>query len=113
MPSSSTMPRPASPKFGTWGSSCIWRPIPWPTSDRITDRPSRSTRSCTAWETSPSRFPGTACAVAASSDSRVAFSRRDAIGLTGRSATVRAASATQPSYSTPTSIDSTSPAVSS
>ena len=27
----------ASPKFGTCGSSCIWRPVPWPTNWRTTE----------------------------------------------------------------------------
>src|SRR6266852_37440 len=34
---------PAVPKLGTWGSSCIWRPMPWPTNCRMTEKPAFST----------------------------------------------------------------------
>src|SRR5260370_637100 len=30
---------PGTPKLGTWGSSCIWLPIPWPTNCRWTRKP--------------------------------------------------------------------------
>src|SRR3954447_9868538 len=36
MPSRSSGPRCEETKFGTWGSSCIDRPTPWPTRLRIT-----------------------------------------------------------------------------
>src|SRR5215217_7054825 len=40
MPSSSSGPLPGGPKFGIWGSSCMSRPIPCPTSERMTAKPS-------------------------------------------------------------------------
>src|SRR2546426_3890378 len=58
MPGRSWGPRPGSPKFGTWGSSCSARPIPWPTNARTTEKPCRSTCAWTACETSERRRPG-------------------------------------------------------
>ena len=43
MPALSKGPRPASPKFGTWGSSCSCLPIPCPTKARTTAKPWLST----------------------------------------------------------------------
>src|SRR5437016_319468 len=41
-PAISRGPRSGGPKFGTCGSSCIWRPMPWPSSSRTTEYPCRS-----------------------------------------------------------------------
>ena len=60
MPGSSCGPRPAVPKLGTCGSSCMSRPTPWPTRLRMTLKPSASTVVWTAFETSPRRPPGCA-----------------------------------------------------
>ena len=109
MPSASTGPVSGSPKFGICGSSCMSRPIPWPTSDRTTENPSPSTRACTAWETSPRRFPGRHCSTASKSAAFVEASRRFATGVTLPIGIVTAASATQPSSTTPMSIERMSP----
>src|SRR3989475_4287921 len=45
MPFLSCGPWPGSPKFGICGSSCRFRPIPWPTNARTTPKPWASTRS--------------------------------------------------------------------
>src|SRR5262249_11886880 len=52
MPGLSCGPWPGSPKFGICGSSCRFRPIPWPTNARTTPKPCASTCLCTAWEMS-------------------------------------------------------------
>src|SRR5947208_321561 len=67
-------PRPGSPKFGTWGSSCSARPMPCPTNARTTDRPCVSTCDWTAWDTSESRRPGQHSLMASSRLSRVTSS---------------------------------------
>src|SRR5688572_5539793 len=41
-PGLSRFPDPAEPKFGTCGSSCICRPVPWPTNWRTTEYPCNS-----------------------------------------------------------------------
>ena len=41
IPSCRRGPVPGSPKLGIWGSSCILRPTPWPTSVRTIASPSR------------------------------------------------------------------------
>src|SRR2546428_179068 len=58
MPFLSCGPWPGSPKFGICGSSCRFRPIPWPTNARTTPKPWASTCLCTAWEMSLRRCPG-------------------------------------------------------
>ena len=83
--------------------------MPCPTSDRITEKPSSSTRRCTAWDTSPRRWPTWHCSTASKSDARVVASSRVAIGVTLPIGCVIAPSATQPSSTTPTSTESTSP----
>ena len=109
MPSASSGPVPGSPKFGICGSSCICRPIPWPTRARITENPSASTRRWTAAETSPNRLPGRHCSTASKRASRVVARSRPATAVTFPIGTVMAASATQPSRITPTSSDRMSP----
>ena len=58
---------------------------------------------------SPNRLPGRTCGTAAISDSSVTRSSFWATGLTGPTANVRAASATQPSRITPMSTERMSP----
>ena len=62
-PGWSTSPLPGCPKFGTCGSSCGSRPMPWPTRSRTTVKPAVSATCWTALPTSPSRLPATACAI--------------------------------------------------
>jgi hypothetical protein len=85
------------------------RPMPWPTSDRTIEKPLASTCDCTACETSPSRLPDRHCSTARNSASSVTASSRAATGEISPTANVRAASATQPSFTTPMSTDRTSP----
>ena len=85
------------------------RPIPWPTSVRTIDSPAASTWSWIACETSPSRLPARHWSTASNSDSSVVCSSLRAIGVIGPTANVRAASATQPSWTTPMSTESRSP----
>ena len=56
------------------------------------------------------RLPARHCSTPANSDSRVALRRFSASGDTSPTGKVRAASATQPSSVTPTSIEMMSPA---
>src|SRR3989442_7765578 len=74
MPALSWGPWPGSPKFGICGSSCRFRPIPWPTNARTTPKPWASTCRCTAWEMSLRRCPGRHCVMARSRLSRVTSS---------------------------------------
>jgi hypothetical protein len=113
MPSTSSGPVPGSPWLGICGSSCISRPIPWPTRLLITCRPSDSTRRWIAAETSPRWLPAFASAMPTKSESRVTSSRCWAGSEIWPIGIVRAASATQPSLTTPMSIESTSPRLSS
>ena len=83
--------------------------MPWPTSERTTLSPASSTVAWTACDTSPSRLPGLHCSTASNSDCFVTSSSLDAIGVTGPTGNVRAASATQPSLITPTSMLMMSP----
>ena len=109
MPSSSSTPVPAVPKFGTWGSSCMLRPTPCPTSVRTTLKSARSTTSCTAAPMSPVRLPGRAWVMPAASDRRVASMRSEATWPTSPTGIVRAESLTQPSSVTPQSMLTMSP----
>ena len=97
VPSSSSGPRPGSPKFGTCGSSCISRPIPWPTRVRITDSPFDSTERWIALETSPRWLPGDHLLDPVEERVAVTSSRFLASVEIGPIGTVTAASATQPS----------------
>ena len=51
------MPLPGGPQFGTWGSSCMAVPMPWPTYSRTTENPAASATSWTAWLMSERRLP--------------------------------------------------------
>ena len=68
-----------------------------------------STRSCTAWETSPSRLPTWHCSTASNSEASVTSSSLAATGEISPTANVRAPSATQPSFTTPMSTERMSP----
>ena len=111
MPSSRLRALPDSPKFGICGSSCMSRPIPWPT-ERADDREARrrSTARWIACETSLRWLPG--CSLLDAVEERVAVVASSS-GSAGQASspigTVIAASATQPSWITPTSIERTSP----
>ena len=61
---------------------------------------------------SPSRLPGTHCAIARSRDSRVASISAFASGDTGPMGIVRAESPHQPSLNAPKSMESMSPSLS-
>src|SRR3954453_19828818 len=89
------------------------RPMPWPTRERMIERPSDSTCCWIAAETSPRWLPGRTCSAPAKRASRVTSSNLRASGFTGPTETVVAASATQPSLVTPTSSEMTSPRFSS
>src|SRR5437899_425730 len=93
IPGLSCGPRPGSPKFGTWGSSCSARPMPCPTNARTTDRPCVSTCDWTAWDTSESRRPGQHSLMASSRLSRVTSSSFWTFGGTVPTGTVNAQSA--------------------
>ena len=80
---------------------------------RITEKPDASMRSCTAWEMSPTRFPGRACSTASKSEASVAASIRAVSGSISPTAKVQAPSATQPSSVTPMSTEMMSPSASS
>src|SRR3979411_753567 len=58
------------------------RPIPWPTSERTTDRPAPSATPWIALERSPMRLPGQHCATPACSDSSAALRRLRTCGGT-------------------------------
>src|SRR5262249_17805323 len=64
------LPSLGLPKFGTCGSSCIWRPVPWPTNCLTTENPRDSARLWMALPRSPSRTSTRHRAMAASSESR-------------------------------------------
>ena len=83
--------------------------MPWPTSDLTIDMPGASTCFCTAWETSPSRLPTRHCSTAANSAPSVTSKSFSATGETSPTGKVRAASATQPSFTTPMSTLKMSP----
>ena len=85
------------------------RPTPWPTRLRTTPKPRASTTSCTAWLTSPSRFPSRHWSIAAFRPRLHASIRSAASGVGSPIVTVIAESATYPSSVTPTSIESRSP----
>src|SRR5918992_1055625 len=68
------------------------RPFPSPTSGRITENPSASTRRWTACETSPRRFPGRHSSTASKSAALVLASSLVATGETGPTGTAFAAS---------------------
>jgi len=74
--------------------------------DPVTDR-------WIAAETSPRWLPGRICSTPAKSEALVTSSSFSASGLTGPIGSVIAASETQPSLTTPTSIEITSPRFSS
>ncbi len=61
-------------KLGTFGSSCIVRPMPWPTNSWTTPYPRLSTCRCISRAISLQRFPGLMREQASSSVSRVTFS---------------------------------------
>src|SRR5437867_9618253 len=93
MPGRSCGPRPGSPKFGTWGSSCNARPMPWPTNARTTEKAWCSTWACTACDTSERRRPGRHSWMARSRLSRVRSSNCCTFGGTSPIARVIAQSA--------------------
>src|SRR6202012_2718974 len=72
------------------------RPTPCPTSERTTASPSRSTTCWMAWETSPTRLPGSQRSTPASRERLVASSRRCASGEIAPIGKVRAASGAPP-----------------
>src|SRR5262249_867346 len=74
MPGRSCGPRPGSPKFGTCGSSCRARPMPWPTKARTTEKRCFSTCCWMACETSERRRPGRHSLIPSSRLSRVTSS---------------------------------------
>src|SRR5262245_4584173 len=86
-------PRPASPKFGTCGSSWSARPIPWPTNERTTPKPWLSQCICTACEMSPIRLPTRHCTIALSRLSRVTSMSSCTRGATAPTGSVIAQSA--------------------
>ena len=87
--------------------------MPWPTSVRMIESPSISTERWIAAETSPSWLPGCIRSTPAKSAALVTSSSLRAPVSIEPIGTVIAASATQPSLITPTSIESTSPRFSS
>ena len=99
-PTASSIPGDRERKLGTCGSSCIEVPMPCPTYWRMMPKPPERATSSTAPEMEPIRLPGTAAAIPAMSESRVACTRPTAAGLPAASPPqmkLRAPSPCQPS----------------
>ncbi len=111
-PGTSRMPRPAFPRLGMCGSSCMVRPTPWPPrSVEMPYPPARPTAPMAA-EMSPIFPPGTAAAMparSAASVTAISFASPAAPPSGGPTVNDIAASATQPSSVAPASTLSRSP----
>ena len=111
-PATSRMPRPAFPRLGMCGSSCMVRPTPWPPSSVEMPYPPARPTAPMAAAMSPIFPPGTAAAMPArSAASVVAISCASLPVPSAGDPMVNdmAASATQPSSVAPASTLSRSP----
>ncbi len=81
IPGTSSIPLDLERKFGTWGSSCMAVPMPWPTYCRMIPYPPAVAMSSTAAEISPIRLPGTAAAMPAINARRVVRTSPRAAGV--------------------------------